>query len=241
MEDETKTTETTENEQAQEIQAAEAESVVTEPTETEQLRKQVEELQASSSELQSKFDTLSHDSAKREQYLEQITPYVDFDGVKTSRQPGEADYSEEDQSFLTKAEAKALEQKINQRIATADFTRDFRGKYPDLGDKGPKEEMVRYFFENKTLRTDTFDKRLESAVKATRALLKTEVDTALKDKEAAEKKAAKERKAKEEAAAKASGISSGTITSPQKTGKESETSSDYIAERREKQERLKAG
>ena len=239
MEDDTKTTETTETETEQTEETQVAESVATEPTETEQLRQQIEELQASSSELQGKFDTLSQDSAKREQYLEQITPYVDFDGLKGSRQDTET--SEEDQSFITKAEAKALEQKINQRIATADFTREFRDKYPDLGDKGAKEEMVRYFFENKTLRTDSFDKRLESAVKATRTLLKTEVDTALKDKQAAEEKAAKERKAKDEAAAKASGISSGTITSPQKAEKESQTSSDYIAERRAKQERLKAG
>jgi hypothetical protein len=235
MAEETKTEETTETEQTQETQVAETKT--TEPTETEQLRKQVEELQASSSELQSKFDTLSQDSTRREQYIEQISPYVDFDGLKTAGQ--DTDSSEEDQSFLTKAEAKALEQKITQTIATAEFQREFRVKYPDLGDKGPKEEMVRFFFENKTLRTDSFDKRLESAVNSTRNLLKTEQEKALKEKEAADEKAAKEAKEKEEAAAKASGLSSGTITSPQKTEKESETTSDYINERRETQQKLK--
>lgn len=242
MEDETKTTdESTVNDEASVVtdekseatKAAEAVAVST-PSETEQ------KLQEQFNELQGRFDTLSQDSARQSQYLNEITPYVDFDGLKAERQGGESDSSEEDQSFLTKAEAKSLEQKIEQKIKTAEFMREFRGKYPDLGDKGPKEEMVRFFFENKTLRTDSFDKRLESAVKATRSLLKDEQERALKEKEAADEKAAKEAKEKEEAAAKASGISSGTITSPQKSEKESETTSDYIADRREKQEKLKS-
>lgn len=245
MAEETKTEESTVNDEgsmaegsaeaAEATKAAEAAAAVTTPSETEQ------KLQEQFNELQGRFDTLSQDSSKQRQYLDEITPYVDFDGLKAASQPGEGS-SEEDQSFVTKEDLARHTQKIEQKIKTADFTREFRTKYPDLGDKGPKEEMVRFYFENKTLRTDSFDKRIESAVKATRNLLKNEVDTALAEKKAAEEKATQELKKKEEAAAKASGISSGTITSPQKTeSKETPSTSDYVAERRETQQKLKAG
>lgn len=216
-------------------------------TESEQASATVEsseaeqKLQEQIGELQGKFDTLSQDSSRNQKYLEEIWPYVDMDAYKEGRQGGGASDEEAEGSFLTQKEAKALEARIDSKIKTADFQRDFRTKYPDVGDKGPKEEMVRFFFENKTLRTDSFDKRLESAVKATRELLSVDSDKAVAEAKVKDDKTTAEAKAKAEAAAKASGLDSGSITSPQTAEKdETETTlSDYTAMRKEKQEKLK--
>lgn len=207
-----------------------------EPSETEKLTEQM-------SELQGKFDSLAQNSAKDKQLLEEIAPLVNWDGMKASRSGGEHDElgEEEAQTFLTQKEAKALEERIDQKLKTNEFMQDFRTNYSDLADKGPKEELVRYYFENKTLRTDSFDKRIESAVKAARALLKSEQDKGIAKTKADEEKAAQEEKAKAEAAAKASGLSSAGITSPKasEVDKEPETPSDYIASRKAKLEKLR--
>jgi len=195
-------------------------------------------------ELQGKFDTLSQDASRSEQLLKEIQPFVNWDGMKASRAGGgETDElgEEGEQTFVTKQELQAHEKRIEQKIATSDFQRDFRTKYPDLGDKGPKEELVRFYYENKTLRTDSFDKRLEGAVKAARALLKSEQDKGKAGTEADKEKAAQEAKAKAEAAAKASGLSSAGITSPKESegSKETETAAGYVAERKAKLEKLR--
>ena len=211
-------------------------SVTVESSEAEQ------KLQEQIGELQGKFDTLSQDASKNQQYLQEIWPYVDTDALREGQQGvGAVENEEAEGSFLTQKEAKALEARIDSKIKTADFQRDFRTKYPDVGDKGPKEEMVRFFFENKTLRTDSFDKRLESAVKATRELLSVDSDKAVAEAKVKDGKTTAEAKAKAEAAAKASGLDSGSITSPQTAEKdETETTlSDYTAMRKEKQEKLK--
>ena len=213
-------------------------------TESEQAAATVEPseaLQEQIGELQGKFDTLSQDSSRNQKYLEEIWPYVDMDAYKEGRQGVGAVDEEAEGYFLTQKEAKALEARIDSKIKTADFQRDFRTKYPDVGDKGPKEEMVRFFFENKTLRTDSFDKRLESAVKATRELLSVDSDKAVAEAKVKDGKTTAEAKAKAEAAAQASGLDSGSITSPQAAEKdETETTlSDYTAMRKEKQEKLK--
>lgn len=214
-----------------EVAKTESEDESIEPSETERLTSQM-------SELQGKFDNLSQDAAKNKQMLNEVTPYVNFDAMKSGL--GGSNDDEEEDTFLSQKEAKALEQRIEQKIATNNFLRDFRTQYPDLADKGVKEDMVRFFFENKTLRNDSFDKRLESAVGAARSLLKSEQSKGeAKTKTALEKEAAAV-KAKAEAAAKASGLSSTGITSPQKASKnEPQTPSDYIAERREHQKKLK--
>jgi len=218
--------------------AAEETKAAPEPSESE--KKMTEQM----GELQGKFDSLSQDSVKNKQLLEEITPYVDWEGMK-KRRAGESDeVSEEgEETFLTQKEAKALESRIDRKIKTNQFMQDFRTKYSDLADKGPKEEMVRFFFENKTLQTESFDKRLESAVKATRDLLKSEHDKGADKIKSDEEKTAQETKAKEEAAAKASGLSSTGITSSKasESDKETETSSDYVKSRKERLEKLRTG
>lgn len=195
------------------------------------------------SELQGKFDSLAQDGVKDKQLLEELTPFVDWEGMKTGRAGTATDeLSEEGEpTFLTQQDAKALEKRVEQKIATNQFIQDFRTNYPDLADKGPKEELVRFFFDRKTLRTDSFDKRLEGAVKATRDLLKSEQDKGAEKIKTDEEKAAQEKKAKDEAAAKASGLSSTGITSPKTSeeSKETETPTDYIASRKERLENLR--
>ncbi len=224
----TETTETTETVKTEETKAPESSDA--EKKLTEQM-----------SELQGKFDTLSQGAEKDKQLLEQITPYVDFEAVKKGQPGGESDElgGEGEQTFLTQKEAKALEQRIDTKIKTSEFQRDFRDKYPDLGDKGPKEEMVRYYFEKEK---GSFDKRLESAVELARALLKSERDKGKVEVEVDVEKKVKETKAKAEAAAKASGLSSAGITSPKTSeGEEDDTAKGYVTERKAKSEKLRTG
>lgn len=218
------------------IETSEETKVTPEPSEAE--KKLTEQM----GELQGKFDTLSQDAGKNSQLLTELEPFVDFEKMKRVRAGESDEFGEEgEQTFLTQQEAKALETRINAKIKTNQFVQDFRTNYPDVADKGPKEEMVRFFFENKTPRTESFDKRLESAVKSTRDLLKSEQDKGADKIKSDEEKAAKETKAKEEAAAKASGLSSAGITSSKasESDKETKTSSDYVKSRKERLEKLR--
>jgi hypothetical protein len=244
--EETKTEETEQTELEDNAQVSESDTG-TEGTKTEDAGQSddvVKQLTQQVSDLQSKYDTLAQDASRDKKLLEEVIPHVNFDqlrGGKTREE--EEDYLNEDGSeepYLTKAEATKLLKGIEQKIATTDFVRDFRTKFPDLADKGPKEEMVRYFFENKTLHTDDFDKRLESAVKAARELLKSEQDKGSEKTKAEKEKAAAEAKAKTEAAAKAAGLSSAGLTSPktEEGEKTEETASDYVARRKEKLAKL---
>ena len=180
-------------------------------------------------ELQSKYDSLSRDAAKDKHLLDELSPYVDYNRM----QGGTTEETDEsDSEFMTRAEVKAFEKRIEQKLATENFTRDFRGKHPDLGDNGPKEELVRYFFEKEK---GSFDSRLESAVKAARTLLSSEQEKGATKTKAEIEKAAKEAKAKAEAAAKASGLSSAGHTTAKASDEDTEP--DYAAERRATQRR----
>jgi len=183
------------------------------------------------SDLQSKFDALSQDAERNKNLLDELTPLIDLSKVKGEQQEEVDPDSEE---FMTKGEAKAFEKRINEKIATENFIRDFRTNHPEIADKGPKEEMVRYFFEREK---GSFDKRLQVAVDSTKSLLKSEQEKGTTKTKAEIEKAAKETKAKAEAAAKASGLSSAGNT----TAKESsdDDTPDYAAERRLKQRKQK--
>jgi len=178
-------------------------------------------------ELQSKYDKVSQDAERNRELLELLAS-----GKKNEQQ--EEEYDPDGDEFMTKNEAKAFEKRINDKIATDNFIRDFRASNPDLADKGPKEEMVRYFFEKEK---GLFDKRLEKAVEATKNLLKSEQDKGTTKTKAEIEKAAKETKAKAQAAAKASGLSS-VGTTPAKESSDDDTP-DYAAERRAKQRKQK--
>ncbi len=190
-------------------------------------------------ELQSKFDTLSGSVTEKQQLIDQLTPYVDFDKLKGGNQDDGLEDNEGDETFLTQKEAKALEVRLDKKIKSNNFMNDFRTTYPDLGDKGVKEEMVRYFFEKE--KAGSFDQRVKKAVEATRNLLKTEqakgteaATTKQKEKDELEAK-------KKVSAAKAGGLGSGITTPSGASDDENESNDDYLAKRRLKSEQRKAG
>ena len=221
--------EETQTEQTEETTAEETstEETTAEETTAAEEKTTPSEVEQKLNELQSKYDSLSQDAAKSKHLLDELSPYVDYSRMQGGTTE-EADESGDE--FMTRAEAKAFEKRIEQKLATENFTRDFRGKHPDLGDNGPKEELVRYFFEKEK---GSFDSRLESAVKAARNLLSSEQEKGATKTKAEIEKAAKEAKAKAEAAAKASGLSSDGHT-PAKASDE-DTEPDYAAERRARQ------
>lgn len=208
--------------------------------ERDALKKELQDSHGARNDLQSKYDTGQQELVKTKKTLDELTPLVDFDAVGGAGAPAGG---EGEQTFLTRDEAKALEVRLDQKIRTNEFMADFRSKYPDLGDKGPKEQMVTYFFTEKTLHTESFDKRVESAVKAVRTLLKSEQTKGADEVKETADKDKKETEAKAKAAAQASGLSSAGITSPQsKTADENEDESlsDYAANRKAKTEKLKS-
>lgn len=209
------------------------EEVVEETTTEEEVTEEVvdetpSEAEVKLNELQSKFDTLSRGAEKDRELLELLA------SGKRDEQQQEEEVDPDSEEFMTKSQAKAFEKRIDEKIATDNFIRDFRATNPELADKGPKEEMVRYFFEREK---GSFDKRLESAVESTKKLLQSEQEKGSTKTKADIEKAAKETKAKTEAAAKASGLSSAGST----TAKESSDDDvpDYAAERRARQRKQK--
>lgn len=217
--EETKIEETTE----EEVEETTTEEEVTE----EVVDETPSEAEVKLNELQSKFDTLSRGAEKDRELLELMAS-----GKRDEQQEEEVDPDGDE--FMTRTEAKAFEKRIDEKIATDNFIRDFRATNPELADKGPKEEMVRYFFEREK---GSFDKRLAAAVESTKKLLKSEQDKGTTKTKADIEKAAAETKAKTEAAAKASGLSSAGNT----TAKESSDDDvpDYAAERRARQRKQK--
>jgi len=221
--EETKTEETTEEEVVAE------ETTTGEETTEEIVDETPSEAEIKLNELQGKFDQVSQDAERNRELLELMAS-----GNRQQDTQQEEEIDPDGDEFMTKSEAKAFEKRIDEKIATENFIRDFRGSNPDLADKGPKEEIVRYHFERAK---GTFDERLKSAVAATKKLFQSEQEKGSTKTKAESEKAAKEVKAKAEAAAKASGLSSAGKT-PAKDSSEDEVP-DYAAERRARQRKQK--
>jgi len=225
MDEETKTTETAEatgqatGQTTEEGQAEGHAGAAAEPENWEQRYK----------DLQSDHTRISQESAKNQQLIEAVSPHINWAALEKAQRGESPEYSEDEMTFVSKKDLNEHLRKVEQKIATETFRQDFRRDYPDLADKGPKEEMVRFFFEQKTLRTDTFDKRLKSAVASARNLFKSE-----------QQKGKNEGDQKNAEAAAASGlISASPKTFPESEPKKEETPQSYVDALRDAQERKK--
>jgi len=179
-------------------------------------------------DLQSDHTRISQESAKNQQLIEVVSPHVNWQDLERAQRGESPESSGDEMTFVSKKELNEHLRKVEQRMATQNFVQEFRQNHPDLADRGPKEEMVRFFFEQKTLKTDPFDKRLKNATDSARNFLKVEQQ---KGKDGSTQKDA-------EAAAAGGLISATPKTSPKPEPKE-ETPQNYVDSLRDAQERKK--
>jgi len=191
--------------EAQDTNVPEGTPADTETTET------TEDYEAKYKDMQSKHDMLEQELQTAKQQLDFITPYVN---VPAQQEQGP---DEDEETFVSRKDLKNFQQKIDTKMQVDQYLREFRTKYPDVGDNGPKEAMVNWYLDHRTILRDPPEKRVERAVEMVREHFKSVGDEAT---QTAQDKATKN--------AKALGLSSTSTASPKSEEKVTATKEDYL-------------
>lgn len=204
----------------------------------EELSNKLNELTESNKSLQSHFTEVSQQSARQAELLAALDPYIDYDRLRrgTGGREGESGEEEGDETYLTGKQVEKMITDVKKGVSEQILAMNLRQKYPEIFDGGPNEILGRWFLQNKTIPTDSVEKRIEQAVKLTKDHLKSLEDKGRKSEKEETAKAEAEAKEKQTAAAQQSGLSpsGATETTPKPQEKDENkpvTPNDYVAER----------
>ena len=218
----------------------------------EEKAKRYDELKKKYKDLESKHTKLSQEAEQNKKLLDIIQPVWETEGgqpaaanqAQTSQEDLGVSAGGDDQIYMTRAEHKKEIQQVlsqvNRIINTSNFVTNFRQEFPDLGDKGPKEQLVTHYFNERLKKGEKRENALQSAITDARAFIKSLEEkgaiTAKTEQEKIEQE--NKKKAKAGAAAAAAGLGSAGISAP-KTVEKPLTQEDYLKNKRAAKERTK--
>jgi len=224
-------------------------------TQTETPEDKYKKLEEKHKKLQSQFTKTSQEAEEAKKLLEIVKPYWESEAPSGTAEnqaqtlQGEGDLSvsggEDDGTYISRAEHKKEMQKVlgqvSNIIRTNSFVTGFRQQFPDLGDKGPKEQLVTHFFNDRIKKGEKRETALQGAISDARTFVKGLQEEGATVAKTEQEKAEQERKKKAAAgaAAAAAGLGSSGISAP-KTVEPPLTQQDYLKKTRAARERTKS-
>lgn len=210
----------------------------------EEVERKYADLEGEHKKLKSQLTKTSQELEQTKKLLEVVRPFWD-EANAPARAPAqpEADAGldvsriEDQEGYITRAEhKKAIQSLINQVgqvIKSNAFVSEFRSQFPDLGDKGPREQLVTNYFTQRLQKGESRETALRGAIEDARDFI-----NGLKGEGAASAKAEQEKidqekkeKAAAGAAAAAAGLGSSGLSTP-KAEEKAPTQEEQLAQMR---------